>query len=64
MITFKVDTEQEEDGRRLSEVVELPGVVAYGSSQDGAVSRVRALALRVIAERLEHCEAGPELWPV
>lgn len=64
MITFKVDTEQEEDGRRLAEVVELPGVVAYGSSHDGAVSRVQALALRVIAERLEHGEAGPELLSI
>lgn len=64
MITFKVETEQEEDGRWLAEVVELPGVLAYGPSQDAAVARVQALALRVIAERLEHGEAGPELLSI
>ncbi len=64
MITFKVETEQEEDGRWLAEVVELPGVLAYGSNQDNAISKVQALALRVIAERLEHGEAGPELLSI
>lgn len=64
MITFKVEIEQEQDGRWLAEVVELPGVLAYGASQDAAVSRVQALALRVIAERLEHGEAGPELLSI
>ncbi len=52
MITFKVEVEQEEDGRWLAEVLELPGVLAYGHSQDAAVSKVQALALRVVAERL------------
>jgi len=64
VITFKVETEQEEDGRWLAEVVELPGVLAYGSNQDNAISKVQALALRVIAERLEHGEAGPELLSI
>ena len=54
MITFKVEVEQEEDGRWLAAVLELPGVLAYGQDQDAAVSKVQALALRVIAERLEH----------
>ncbi|HEV8573259.1 MAG TPA: type II toxin-antitoxin system HicB family antitoxin [Dehalococcoidia bacterium] len=63
-MTFRVDVEQEEDGRWLAEVLELPGVLAYGESQDAAVSRVQALALRVIAERLEHGEAGPELLSI
>lgn len=61
MITFKVEVEQEEDGRWLAEVLELPGVLAYGQDQDSAVSKVQALALRVVAERLEHGEAGPQL---
>ncbi len=61
MITFKVEVEQEEDGRWLAEVLELPGVLAYGKDQDAAVSKVQALALRVVAERLEHGEAGPQL---
>jgi predicted RNase H-like HicB family nuclease len=60
VITFKIDTEREEDGRWLAEVLELPGVLAYGDSQEVVVSKVQALALRVIAERLEHGEAGPE----
>ncbi len=64
MITFKVEIEQEEDGRWLAEVIELPGVLAYGDTQEAAVSRVQALALRVIAERLEHGEAGPELLSI
>ena len=60
MITFKVEIEREDDGRWLTEVVELPGVLAYGDTQQAALSRVQALALRVIAERLEHGEAGPD----
>lgn len=64
MIAFKVETEQEEDGRWLAEVVELPGVLAYGETQETALSKVQALALRVIAERLEHGEAGPELLSI
>lgn len=64
MITFKVEVEQEEDGRWLAEVLELPGVMAYGETQEAAVSRVQALALRVVAERLEHGEAGPELLSI
>jgi predicted RNase H-like HicB family nuclease len=61
LITFKVELEQEDDGRWLAEVVELPGVLAYGDTQQAALSTVQALALRVIAERLENGEAGPEL---
>jgi predicted RNase H-like HicB family nuclease len=64
LITFKAEIEREEDGRWLAEVVELPGVMAYGHDQDAAVSKVQALALRVIAERLEHGEAGPELLSI
>jgi predicted RNase H-like HicB family nuclease len=64
LITFKVEVEQEEDGRWLAEVLELPGVLAYGESQEAAVSRVQALALRVVAERLEHGETGPDLLSI
>ncbi|HEV8615396.1 MAG TPA: type II toxin-antitoxin system HicB family antitoxin [Methylomirabilota bacterium] len=63
-MTFKVDVEREDDGRWLAEVLELPGVLAYGESQEAAVSKVQALALRVIAERLEHGEAGPDLLSI
>jgi predicted RNase H-like HicB family nuclease len=64
VIPLEVEVEQEEDSRWLAEVLELPGVLAYGESQDTAVSKVQALALRVIAERLEPGEAGPELLSV
>lgn len=64
MITFKVELEREDDGRWLAEVVELAGVLAYGETQEAALSRVQALALRVIAERLEQGEAGPELLSI
>ncbi len=60
MITFKIELGQEEDGRWMAEVLELPGVLVYGQSQEVAVSNVQALALRVVAERLEHGEAGPQ----
>jgi len=64
LITFKVETEREDDGRWLAEVLELPGVLAYGDSAQEAVAKVQALALRVIAERLEHGEAGPDLLSI
>ena len=58
---FRVETELEEEGRWIAEVPELPGVLAYGSSAAEAQAKVQALALRVVADRLEHGEAGPEL---
>ena len=64
MITFNVETEREDDGRWLAEVIELPGVLAYGDTEQTAVSKVQALALRVIAERLEHGETSPELLSI
>ena len=60
-MTFKVELEQEADGRWIAEVVELPGVLAYGATPDEARAKVQALALRVLADRLEHGEAGPDL---
>lgn len=59
-----VEIEQEEDGRWLAEVPELPGVLAYGSTRPEAIARAQALALRVIADRLDHGEAVPELGHV
>jgi predicted RNase H-like HicB family nuclease len=56
-----VDVEREDDGRWLAEVPELPGVLAYGSTAAEAQAKVQALALRVIADRLDHGEAGPDL---
>ena len=57
-VMFRVEIEREADGRWLAEVMELPGVMAYGSTQDEAIAHVQALALRVVADRLEHDEAG------
>ena len=56
-----VELEEEADGRWIGEVVELPGVLAYGATRDEALARAEALALRVIADRLEHGERAPEL---
>ncbi|MDP6422661.1 MAG: type II toxin-antitoxin system HicB family antitoxin [SAR202 cluster bacterium] len=56
-----MEIEQEEDGRWIAEVVELPGVMAYGASQREAKAKVQALALRVLAERLENSEAEADL---
>jgi predicted RNase H-like HicB family nuclease len=60
-MTFKVEVEQEEDGRWIAEVVELPGVLAYGATPEEARAKVQALALRVVADRIEHGETGPDL---
>lgn len=60
-MVFKVEVEQEADGRWIAEVIELPGVMAYGPTPEAAIAKVQALALRVVADRLEHGEAGPDL---
>jgi len=55
-MTFTIDHEQEEDGRWIAEVLELPGVMVYGATKEEALAKAQALALRVLAERLEHGE--------
>jgi len=57
---FTIEHEREEDGRWLAEVPELPGVLAYGATADEALAKAEVLALRVLAERLEHNEAKPQ----
>jgi predicted RNase H-like HicB family nuclease len=57
---LKIELEQEEDGRWIGEVPTLPGVMAYGQTRAGALAAVQALALRAMADRLEHHEAVPE----
>lgn len=59
-----VETEREEDGRWIAEVRDLAGVLAYGETRDQAIARAEALALRVLADRLEQAEAGPDLVSV
>jgi predicted RNase H-like HicB family nuclease len=60
IVKLDIESEIEEDGRWLAEVPQLPGVLAYGSTRDEAMARAQVLALRVLAERLEHGESGPE----
>jgi len=59
-MNFTIEHEREDDGRWLAEVPELPGVLAYGATAHEAMAKAEALALRVLAERLEHNEAGPQ----
>jgi predicted RNase H-like HicB family nuclease len=59
-VNLKIETEQEDDGRWIAEIPDLPGVMVYGVSRDEAVSRVKALALRALADRLENGESIPQ----
>ena len=61
---FTIEFEQEDDGRWIAEVVELPGVMAYGQTRQEAIDRVEILALRVVADRIEHGENVPEIAKV
>ncbi len=56
---FRVELEREEDGRWIAEVSELPGVLVYGETVEQAQAKAQALALRVLADRLDHGEAVP-----
>lgn len=58
---FAVETERESDGRWIAEIAELPGVLAYGATREEAIARAIALALRVLADRLDHGETIPAL---
>ena len=59
-VNLRIETDQEDDGRWIAEIPDLPGVMVYGTSRDEAVSRVKALALRALADRLENGEAIPQ----
>ena len=56
-----IEIEREEDGRWIGEIPELPGVMVYGQSREDVIVRAQALALRVLADRLEHGESVPKL---
>jgi predicted RNase H-like HicB family nuclease len=56
-MNLSIEIERESDGRWIAEVRDLPGVLAYGSSEKEAKARVQALALRVVADQLEHGES-------
>ena len=53
-LTFTIETEQEDDGRWIAEVLEIPGAMVYGPTTADAIAKAQALALRVLAERIEH----------
>ncbi len=56
-----VETEREDDGRWIAEIPEFPGVMAYGNTREEAIATVKALVLRVMADRIEHGEEIPQL---
>ncbi len=58
-MNYSLDCEREDDGRWLAEVQQLPGVLAYGASANEAMAKAQVLALRVLAEQLEHGEVVP-----
>jgi predicted RNase H-like HicB family nuclease len=59
-LDLSIELDREDDGRWLAEVPDLPGTLCYGQTRSEAVAHVQALALRVLAERLEHAEAPAE----
>ncbi|MGH8605619.1 MAG: type II toxin-antitoxin system HicB family antitoxin [Gammaproteobacteria bacterium] len=59
-MNFSIEYERENDGRWLAEVPQLPGVLAYGTTPDEAMAKAEVLALRVLAEQLEHGESRPQ----
>lgn len=63
-MTFSIEYEQEDDGRWLAEILELPGALAYGRTVQEAISKVQALALRIIADKIEHGEVPPDMLDI
>ena len=61
---MKIEIEKEDDGRWIAEIPDLPGVMCYGSTRSDAISKVQILALRVLADKLEHGEPIPVLQKV
>jgi predicted RNase H-like HicB family nuclease len=59
-LRFNIETERENDGRWIAEIVDIPGVLAYGRTQNQARANAYALALRVIADRVEKSRTVPE----
>lgn len=57
---FEIVFDREEDGRWIAEISSLPGVLAYGATQAEARSKVEALALRVVADRIEVEQSSPD----
>jgi predicted RNase H-like HicB family nuclease len=64
LMPFAIEVEQDDDERWLSEIPALPGVLAYGQTREEAIARAQVLALRVLADRLEHGESVPAMHDV
>jgi predicted RNase H-like HicB family nuclease len=58
---YIIEHEREVDGRWLAEVLQIPGALAYGQTPREAIAKVEALALRILADRIEHGESLPEV---
>jgi predicted RNase H-like HicB family nuclease len=58
---LSIDLDREEDGRWIAEIKQIPGVLAYGNDRHETIAKVKALALRAYADRLEHGEEVPEV---
>ncbi len=58
---MEIEFEREEDGRWIAEVPDLPGAMAYGQTREEALAKAEAIALRILADRIEHGETVPEL---
>lgn len=58
-MNFTIECEEEADGRWIAEVPQLPGVLCYGTTAEDAMAKAEVLALRAMAERLEHSESRP-----
>lgn len=61
---YTIELEEEDDGRWIAEIPELPGTLVYGETQEKAIAKAEALAFRVIADRLEHGEMEGEFLTV
>jgi len=61
---MKIEIDREDDGRWIAEIPDVPGVMSYGKTREEAVAKAKALALRALADRLEHGEQIPELGEI
>ncbi|MBI5646616.1 MAG: type II toxin-antitoxin system HicB family antitoxin [Ignavibacteriae bacterium] len=59
---YTIETEQENNGRWIAEIVEIPGVMKYGETREEAISQAEALALRVMADQIENGECAATPW--
>jgi len=55
-VNLSIDLDREDDGRWIAEVLEIPGVMAYGNTREEAISNTERLAIEVIADRIRHAE--------